>query len=301
LIEGVGFAFAENVGGRSTWLRRLIVRRALNVLFRISLGDIDRLLVLNQDDEKAFLKRGLVDARRLTRIDGIGVDLARYTAAPPVTEPITFTLAARLIREKGVADFVVAARAIKRRRPDVRFVILGAVDDNPSAITFDEMAQHVADGVIEWPGHLPDIRGWLARTSVYVLPSRYGEGRPRSIMEAMAMGRPVITSAAVAGCRDSITEGVSGYLVQLDAADTLRRAMEAFIDDPDRIVRMGRAARLECERRYDARSANEALIAALFEPRSGPERDPDAAVGPAGAGATTAVATMDLEPSGSRS
>ena len=273
LIEGSGYAFAAHDEARPT-LKRRLARGAVSALFRVSLPFADHLFVLNRDDERRFLEGRFIDASRLTRLDGIGVDLSEFSAAPPVLSPVTFTFAGRLIAEKGIGAFIEAARALKARYSGLRFLVLGGIDDNPTALSADEVQRWVDDGVVEWPGKVDDVRPWLAETSVFVLPSRYPEGLPRTIMEAMATGRPVITSAEVAGCRDSVTDGTSGFVVPLERPGSLVEAMAWFVEQPPLIETMGGAARREAEHRYDVDIANQVFLAQIHRPSMDHEATP---------------------------
>ncbi|HEX4297809.1 MAG TPA: glycosyltransferase family 4 protein, partial [Devosia sp.] len=194
-------------------------------------------------------------------VAGTGVDLAQWVALPPVTAPLTFTLAARLIREKGIEDFVEAARRIRRDDPRVRFVLLGGIDDNPGAIGRQAVQSWVDEGVVEWPGHV-DVRRWLAETSVFVLPSVYREGVPRSIQEAMATGRAIITTDSP-GCRETVVDGQNGFLVPPRDVAALAAAMQRFVATPDLVARMGRESRQLAEARFDVRKINRTLIEAM--------------------------------------
>lgn len=124
---------------------------------------------------------------------------------------MTFLLAARLLREKGIVEYAEAARLVKALHPEARFVLLGGLDPNPGGLGQPEVQSWVTEGLLEWPGHVA-VKPWLAQTSVYVLPSYYREGVPRSTQEAMAMGRAVITTHAP-GCRETVDDGVNGFLV----------------------------------------------------------------------------------------
>jgi glycosyltransferase involved in cell wall biosynthesis len=262
LIEGTGYTFVKSDNEND--LKRWLSRTSVSFLFRLSLPFSHHLFVLNREDEEFFLNRGIVSRAKLSRVDGIGVDLSDYAFQPPHIEPITFAFAGRLIREKGVHDFVRAAQVLKAQHPNLRFIVLGGLDDNPSALSAAELDDWQRQGLIEWPGKVSDIRPWFAQTSVFVLPSRYGEGLPRTIMEAMAMGRPVITSDHSAGCRDSITDSVSGFVVSLDKGEALTNAMKRFVERPALIASMGLAAREEAQRRYDLNLANQAFFEQLF-------------------------------------
>ena len=166
-------------------------------------------------------------------------------------------LIARLLREKGVLEFAEAARLVKQSYPQVRFVLLGDVDPNPGSLPCQLVQGWAQDGVLEWPGHVP-VAPWLAQASVYVLPS-YREGVPMSTQEAMAMGRAVITTD-VPGCRETVVEGINGFLVPVRNAPALADAMRKFIAQPELIAQMGRESRRLAQERFDVREVNRRLI-----------------------------------------
>ena len=254
MIEGMGFAFSARPPDIKGRLKQAIAQRALLPLLRRALARIDHLMVLNQDDEAFLLDRGLITSDRLIRLDGIGVDLEHFAFAQPHLSPPRFTLVARMIREKGVELFIAAARQVRAQYPEAQFCLVGGVDDAPGALSTAYLSGLHDSGLIEWRGHVSDVRTVLTQTSVFVLPTLYREGLPRSIMEAMAMGRPVITTARP-GARGSVTPGVSGVILELGPQDrmseTLRDACVHFLRTPDIIASMGRAARDEAEKRYD--------------------------------------------------
>ena len=175
--------------------------------------------------------------------------------------PITFLLVARLLREKGIVEYVDAARRIKEEYPGSRFVLLGGADPNPGALNTDTINQWVADGLIEWPGHVANVQDWVNACSVFVLPS-YREGLPRSTQEAMAAGRPIITTD-VPGCRQTVVDGVNGFLVPPGDALRLAQAMRRFIVEPTLIAAMGQESRRMAEARFDVRQINARLFIIL--------------------------------------
>ncbi len=256
MIEGLGYAFTHS-GQREPFKRRVVSIVAKN-LYRLALPKATRVFFLNQDDLQECVENGVVPAEKAFLLGPIGVDLGRFSPAPPVTEPVTFLLAARLLREKGVVEFAEAARRIKGRYPNTRFILLGGLDTNPGAIQREEVEGWVKEGILAWPGHVPDVRPWLAQASVLVLPS-YREGVPRSIQEAMAMARPVITTDAP-GCRETVIPGVNGFLVPVRDVDALVSAMEQFILRPDWIEQMGRESRRLAEQRFDVHKINRVLL-----------------------------------------
>ncbi len=197
---------------------------------------------------------------RLFTWGGIGVDLDEWLPAPAVTTPVTFLLVARLLREKGIAEYADAAKLVKTLHPETRFILLGGLDPNPGGLSQSEVQAWVKEGLLEWPGHVV-VKPWLAQTSVFVLPS-YREGVPRSTQEAMAMGRAVITTD-VPGCRETVISGTNGYLVPVRDAATLAEAMMQFIKNPNLIESMGRESRRMAEERFDVHKINARLLEIL--------------------------------------
>lgn len=259
LIEGLGYVFTDSKA-TLTWPRR-ILRRVVEMLYRFALGKAQRVILLNPDDASECVSLGLVQGAKVELLDGIGVDLAGWRQTPVPVAPITFLLVARLLREKGIVEYVDAARRIKEEYPGSRFVLLGGADPNPGALNTDTINQWVADGLIEWPGHVANVQDWVNACSVFVLPS-YREGLPRSTQEAMAAGRPIITTD-VPGCRQTVVDGVNGFLVPPGDALRLAQAMRRFIVEPTLIAAMGQESRRMAEARFDVRQINARLLTIL--------------------------------------
>jgi glycosyltransferase involved in cell wall biosynthesis len=179
-----------------------------------------------------------------------------------VLAPATFLMMARLLKQKGVREFAAAAETVKARHPEARFVLLGDVDKNPNSVSRAEVEGWVARGILEWPGQVSDVVPYIARSSVYVLPSYYREGVPRSTQEAMAMARPVITTDNT-GCRETVVGGVNGFIVPVRDAPALARAMLRFIEQPELIEPMGRESRRLVEERFDIDSVNDTMLNAM--------------------------------------
>lgn len=255
LIEGAGYVYSEN----AVSISRALLKTLVSCLYRLALGASSRVFLLNADDYQLFVGGGLVDGRKVTMLPGIGLDLQRFREEKPVTEPVIFSFVGRLLREKGVVDFVAAAKLIKAKYPSVEFVVVGDVDVNPNSVFREEIRQWVEEGVIRWVGRVADVREWLAGSSVLVYPSYYREGMPRTIQEAMAVGRPIITTDSV-GCRESIEDKVNGFLVPVRSPQRIAESMERFINDPQLIARMGRESRKIAETRFDVRKINEKMI-----------------------------------------
>ena len=256
LIEGLGFAFTDTGGQLSA--KRILLRRLIESLYRVSLATVHAVVFLNKDDLAEFTSRGICKKEKANLLGGIGVDLVEWPAMPaPDGEPITFLFVGRLLKEKGVIDFVDAAKIVREKYPESRFWILGEVDSNPGSISRIVVDGWVDEGVVEWFGHKP-VQQFLERASVFVLPS-YREGVPRSTQEAMATGRAVITTDSP-GCRDTVDDGVNGFIVPVRSPDLLARAMMAFISDPDLISVMGKRSREMAVRMFNVHEVNERLM-----------------------------------------
>lgn len=257
MVEGLGYVFIDRPGEKS---RKRVLRRVVKGLYGLALRRAARVFFLNQDDVADFTSMGIVTPDKAIKLGGIGVDLDRWRPAPSVLDPLTFTFVGRLLRDKGVREFVAAARVIKRVSPFTRFLLIGGTDTNPESAAKDEVEAWVNEGLLEWPGHVP-VEPWLMKTSVFVLPS-YREGVPRSTQEAMAMGRPVITTDAP-GCRETVIDGGNGFLVPPRDAEMLAAAMSRFIDNPGLVASMGQRSRELAEERFDVRKVNKVMIEAM--------------------------------------
>ena len=251
MVTGLGYAFTS----------REIKAKALAVvamrLYRRALPAADCVMFQNSDDRELFERLGLLGAARDVQVvPGSGVDLERFQRVPIMEAPsrIDFLYAGRLLRDKGVGEFVEAARALRALRTDpsrFRFQLAGFTDGNPSSVTGDEIDRWTRAGDVEFLGRLEDVRPSLAACSVFVIPS-HREGLPMAALEAMATGRAVV-AGDVAGCREVVADGENGILVPPGSAPALAVAMEQFLEDPALTVSMGRASRERAERLFDSR------------------------------------------------
>jgi len=258
LLPGLGSAFVQS---ETETFRRRAMRLFATALYRISLHHATTAIFQNEADRSEFVSRGIISLDRTELVRGTGVDLSEWEYSAPHITPVTFVLAARLLKEKGVGQFVASARKIRLSHPETRFIVLGSTDPNPDSFTPDEVTSWVEEGVIEWPGHV-DVRPLLRQASVFVLPSYYREGVPRSVQEAMAMGRPIITTDTP-GCRDTVIDGLNGFLVPPKDVDALTNRMLQFILEPELIGSMGSESRKLAEERFDVHKLNQQMLATM--------------------------------------
>ncbi|MBT2133572.1 glycosyltransferase family 4 protein [Croceibacterium sp. LX-88] len=255
LIEGLGFTFTDGTEGRR---KRKLLQIIITLLARFAFKRIDLLMFQNPDDLNEFVTRRIIRPEKTALAGASGVDLEEWSQCELPKGPVTFLLAARLLRDKGVWDYVEAARILRTMGLETRFLLLGSIDDNPASFTEAEVEEWVAAGIVEWPGHVR-MKPWLAQAHVFVLPS-YREGLPRSTQEAMAMGRAVITTDRP-GCRETVDDGVNGYLVPVRDPKSLAAAMQRLVENPDEIEAMGEESRRMAEERFNVHLLNKRLLA----------------------------------------
>ncbi|MEO7680656.1 MAG: glycosyltransferase family 4 protein [Sphingomonas sp.] len=250
MITGRGYAFQP---GRE-WSRR-VARLFAGLMYRYGLRFADGVLFHNNDDRELFVREALVGPQtRTCRIWGSGIDLAQYQPEPLSRGPVRFLMVGRLIIDKGVREFVAAAERIKAKFPDVEFRLVGPTDPSPNGISEEEIRRWKQAGVVDYIGAVRDVRPELADCHVLVLPS-YAEGLPRSVLEAMAAERAIITTDAP-GCADTVEDGVSGYLVPARNAEALAKAMERVIAHPEFMISAGSAGLALARQRFDVDKVN---------------------------------------------
>ena len=263
LFSGLGYTFqqVEETNKRS------IFQKFVHVLYQQALAKSSKVFFQNNDDLNLLKKLNIVHSMTPTVVvNGSGVDLNDFNVFPlPRHESggvkPSFLLIARLLKDKGIVEYVEACKQIKREYPDAEFHLVGSIDENPAAIEQAQLDQWIADGDIIYWGQVKDVRPAIAASSVYVLPS-YREGTSRSVLEAMSMGRAIITTDAP-GCREPVTNGINGYLVPVQAVTELIDAMRQFIEYPILYEQMGSASRVIAVDKYDVRKVNAHMIAEM--------------------------------------
>jgi len=252
LITGLGYAFQ---GGD----QRNLLRRLAQGLYALSLRGAKKVFFQNQDDLKLFQEIGILKPNAPSCVvNGSGVNMNHYAHTPIPKEAPSFLLVARLIGDKGIREYAASAKLVKAQHPEVRFVLVGWIDENPSAIKQTELDTWIAEGTIDYLGRLGDVRPAIAQCSVFVLPS-YREGTPRSVLEAMSMGRAIITTDAP-GCRETVRVEDNGLLVPIGSVDELAKAMLRFVENEELVLRMGQRSREIAEEKYDVHKVNQVML-----------------------------------------
>ncbi|EGP1810732.1 glycosyltransferase family 4 protein, partial [Salmonella enterica] len=231
-------------------------------LYKLALPMLNDLVLLNKDDKEDLIDRHNIKVN-VTILGGIGLNLNEFSYKEPLTDRITFIFIARLLREKGVFEYIEAAKRVKNIYPNVEFVILGGFENNnPFSLKKHEIELLRKEHDLIYPGHVENVQDWLEKSSVFVLPTSYREGVPRVIQEAMAIGRPVITTN-VPGCKDIINDGVNGFLVPPFESELLVKKMMYFIENRSKILEMGLSGRLFAEKNFDATEKNKTLASII--------------------------------------
>ena len=258
LITGLGYAFTD---GQRTAKRRFL-RQVLSKLFKIALSASDVVAFQNPDDQAEFEHMSLVpNSAKLIRVWGSGVDLTLFPHRQLPKSPV-FLMLSRLLADKGIREYVNAARIVKQQFPFSVFRLAGMLDPNPTAISREELEEWITEGVIEYLGDLHSVHTALTACRFYVLPS-YREGTPRSVLEAMATGRPILTTDAP-GCRQTVIDGVNGFLVPPRNSEALANAMLRLIEQPESEThRMAQASLNLARERFDVHKVNAQLLEAM--------------------------------------
>lgn len=247
LIAGVGSVFLGD------GLKKRLVRSILITEYKLGLKNAPHVFFQNRDDLDVFTSNRIIPESKAVMLNGSGVNIEKFVPTELPNE-VSFLCISRLIRDKGVFEYLDAAREIHKRHPEVRCVLVGPFDTNPSAIKPGELQPYIDDGSVEYVGEQKDVQPFLHGCTAYVLPS-YHEGTPKTVLEAMACGRPSITTDAP-GCRETVTNGINGYLVPVKNVDAIVDAMEKVIADPAKTAEMAKTARQIAEDKYNVNKIN---------------------------------------------
>lgn len=257
-IAGLGTAFI-----RDNWLTRLVRR-----LYKTALSRSHHVFFQNDEDKRLFIEQSLVAQEKVSRLPGSGINLDTFCHEPMLlseNRPFCFLLVARLLWDKGVGEYVEAARIVRRKYPTATFQLLGFLDvQNKTAVSSAQMDEWVNEGVVEYLGVADDVKPYLAAADCVVLPS-YREGVPRSLLEAAATGRPIITTDAV-GCRDVVEDGLNGLLCRVaDAADLADKLLQMMEMSSKNRTTMGQAGRRKMEQEFDEKIVIDCYLGVIAE------------------------------------
>jgi glycosyltransferase involved in cell wall biosynthesis len=262
----------NNVAGLGTlFIKDSWQTRVAEVLYRVGLSRARRVFFQNPDDPALFLKRGLIDARSIELLPGSGIDTEYFRPLPgqlPSDRPFTFLLSARLVWDKGIGEFIQAARILRAEGVAAEFQLLGFLGvPNRTAVPSADVEAWEREGLIRYLGEAHDVRPHIAAADCVVLPS-YREGMPRSLLEAASMGKPVITSDAV-GCRSAIEDRVTGFMCRVRDAEDLAAKMREMVDlEPDERKSLGEAGRRKMIGEFDERIVVDKYLGVLAQIRS---------------------------------
>jgi glycosyltransferase involved in cell wall biosynthesis len=254
LIAGMGSVFIKND------LKNKVIRKVMTLEYRMGMRKSPVVFFQNHDDEQIFRVNKIIKKQKVVMIPGSGVNVKRFDVQP-LPEYFAFLCISRLIRDKGVYEYLEASRIVKREHPEVKFLLVGPYDSNPSAIKPEELQPFINDGTIEYFGEQEDVKPYLAQCNVFVLPS-YREGTPKTNLEAMACGRAIITTDAP-GCKETVIDGENGYLVPVEDVNTLCEKMKHFIDNPNLVSAMGANGRKKAETIFNVEIVNGRICYAM--------------------------------------
>ncbi|MCK4078408.1 MULTISPECIES: glycosyltransferase family 4 protein [Acinetobacter] len=259
MLEGLGYTFTEQPESLSK--KTQLIKKIQVFLYKIALPQLDQLIFLNPDDPKDLLGKYAINVKNIEVLGGIGLNLQDYPYQPlsNIHLPLKFLFIGRLLKEKGIHEFVQAAKLVKEKYPETEFTVLGAIDHaNLGALSEAELHQLIQTNIIHYPGHVSNVSDWIAENHIFVLPS-YREGVPRSTQEAMAIGRAIITTD-VPGCRETVEDGVNGFLVPKWNPEALAEKMIYFIEHPEQTQVMGAESYKIAVEKFDAEKVNQRLM-----------------------------------------
>ncbi len=251
MVTGLGYAFQK--GGFAKNLLNTLVK----FLYRSALKKSKGVIFQNRDNMQVFIDEGIVPKEKCFLVNGSGVDLSHYYLSPLPSTP-HFLLIARLLGDKGIREYVQAAKLVKQKYPEAVFELVGPEDPSPDGIKLDEVHQWTESGAIKYSGETTDVRPFIENCSIYVLPS-YHEGMPRTVLEAMAMGRPVLTTD-VPGCRETVIDGENGWLVERANVEQLAERMVWFIENQDKWQEMGKRSHDMAYEKFDVHKVNAEIL-----------------------------------------
>jgi glycosyltransferase involved in cell wall biosynthesis len=258
LITGLGFTFS------GVTLKARLLQQITQKMYRYALRKNKVVIFQNQDDRQLFLDKKIVSRQQRTEVvDGSGINLQRFdfrVSKKQAGDTLRFIIVGRLIKEKGVGLYIDAAKKLKSQFKNVEFHLIGRPpDDNPSSLSETALSEYGTQGLVVYHGHQTNVISLLSKADIFVLPSYYREGVPRSILEALSLGMPIITTL-MPGCRETVDDGKNGFLIPPEELEPLIEAMTFFLENPHQVAEMGRESRILAERKFDVNIINDQLL-----------------------------------------
>ncbi|WP_459189449.1 glycosyltransferase family 4 protein [Parabacteroides sp. APC149_11_2_Y6] len=251
MVAGLGSIF------RGTGVKNTLTKIVMQTLYQLAFACSENVFFQNKDDRNELVQHRLLDESKTVLINGSGVNLEKFKPSSLPAIP-TFLYIGRLIRDKGIMEYLDACKQIKIHYPDVRCLLVGPFDSNPSALKPEELQPYIDKNIIEYYGEQSDVRPYIVQCSTYVLPS-YHEGTPKTVLESMAMGRAILTSDAP-GCRETVIDGKNGFLIPVKDVSTLVQKMKFMILHQDLNAQMGKASYEIAVDKYDVKKVNHCIM-----------------------------------------
>ena len=251
MVTGLGRVYAS--GG----IKARAIRLVTKMLYKRAFKACNRVIFQNRDDIEELLAQGYLCKEKTVCVNGSGVNMERFIRTPLPEEPV-FLMVSRIIREKGVMEYCQAARIVKQQFPNARFILLGGFDSSIGALKPEDLQPYVDEGSIEFPGEVKDPVSYYQQAAVFVLPSYYREGLPRTLLEAMSCGRVIVTTDWP-GCREPVEDGVNGYMIPVKDADVLADRLLKLAGDRDLRETMAEAAYTACKEKYEVGIINQQM------------------------------------------
>jgi glycosyltransferase involved in cell wall biosynthesis len=254
LIAGLGSIF------RGTGFKNKVVKIIMKIEYWVACKCSKKVFFQNNDDKNEFIRNGLISEGQAVIINGSGVNLDKFKPTQLPKKP-TFLFIGRLIKDKGIMEYLEACKLVKLKYRDIRCLLVGPYDSNPSALKPEELKSYIDNGIIEYFGEQNDVRPYISECTAYILPS-YHEGTPKTVLEAMSMGRPIITTNAP-GCRETVLHGKNGYLVEVKDVKGLVEKMEYLISNPEKSQDMGNKSLKLAREKFDVKIVNQVIMNAM--------------------------------------
>ena len=252
MMPGLGMVYLKND------IKTKVIRFICGVAYKKAFKGAKRVIFQNSDDREEFIKRKYVEREKCEVVDGSGVNLERFSRNP-LPEDNVFIMVSRLLKEKGVLEYCKAAEIVKEKYPDVRFLYLGAEDNTHKSLKLKDIEYYTNNKIIEYCGVTEDVPTFLKKVTVSVLPSYYREGIPRTLLEALAMGRPIITTNSV-GCKETVKDNINGFIIPIKNEQILAEKMIYMIEHREELKNMSDESYNYCKERFDVNIVNKKML-----------------------------------------